>query len=51
MIRLMQWLVFGHCHKWKTIDQNSLVASANRRGTRFYQQCECCGKVVKRDLI
>ena len=55
MGRLLQWLFFGHVHKWKTIEE---VAYTRRRlgqitakGSRFIQQCEHCGVVVKRDLI
>jgi hypothetical protein len=54
MIRLLQLIFIGHFHKWKTIDERFLnimdgknVAST---GTRYIQQCESCGKVIKRDL-
>lgn len=52
MVRLFQWLFFGHVHKWKTIETRELhVAETKSRGSRHIQQCEKCGIVVKRDLI
>lgn len=56
MIRLLQWLFLGHVHKWKTLREGSLATENDAgkmvaRGQRFIQQCECCGIVVKRDLI
>jgi hypothetical protein len=60
MIRLLQLLIFGHAHKWKTLKQTPLVRPeqvvygqtyGQRTGTRYIQQCETCGLVTKRDLI
>lgn len=52
MVRFLQWLFIGHVHKWKTIRENPLHAvNTKETGTRYTQQCEHCGKVVKRDLI
>lgn len=48
MIRLFQWLVFGHCHKWKIIKVSECTGSGRTTGgrwTRHYVQCESCGKV------
>lgn len=55
MIRLLQLLFLGHVHKWKTIDEGPLTVRDERQrpvssGTRYVQQCERCGIVVKRDL-
>lgn len=58
MIRLLQLLFLGHVHKWKTIEKSELsvhdgedVSNIVGRGTRYIQQCERCGVVVKRDLV
>lgn len=55
MIRLLAWLFTGHIHKWKTIREVRLEIVGDYlkvpvNGTRYYQQCERCGKVIKRDL-
>lgn len=57
MIRFLQLLFFGHVHKWKTIkvvpfeNWGESPKEVTARGTRYVQQCEACGVVVKRDLI
>lgn len=56
MIRLLQWLFIGHIHKWNTIEDRPLATKDQAgkvvaKGHRYFQQCEHCGVVVKRDLI
>lgn len=55
MIRLLQWLFLGHVHKWKTLEKRELRQTYGGKvdsvGTRYIQECETCGIVVKRDLI
>lgn len=52
VIWILQWLFVGHVHKWKTIDERVLKGGGNgATGSRYIQQCERCGIVVKRDLI
>lgn len=55
MIRLLQWLFMGHCHKWKTLSYNPLRimdgGETSALGYRYIQQCEKCGIVTKRDLV
>lgn len=55
MVRLLQLLFLGHFHKWKTIKEHPFSLTENGKsvanGTRYIQQCETCGKVVKRDLV
>ncbi len=56
MLRLLRILIIGHDHRWKTIKTAPLTTFDHRgkeedRGERYHQQCEVCGKVVKRDLI
>lgn len=50
MLQLLQWLFVGHVHKWQTIKEVRLECSTGSTGLRYFQQCECCGKVIKRDL-
>lgn len=57
MIRLLQFLFFGHWHKWKTLEEGNYYESRKEResgalpiGRVYYQQCEHCGKVIKRTL-
>lgn len=43
-------------HKWKTIEESNLRIMDNGKptgvtGRRYIQECEKCGKVIKRDLI
>ena len=53
MIRLLQFLVFGHWHKWKIINQRGYVDYANyvddgkimAKGIQYTLQCEKCGKL------
>lgn len=56
MLRLFQWLFFGHVHKWQTVSENPLAmrddaGKETAKGRRYIQQCERCGIVKKRDLI
>lgn len=54
MIRLIQFLIFGHWHKWKILKEVPLVvhefSGNDSKGTRYFCQCEKCGRVIKRDL-
>lgn len=51
MMALLQLLFVGHVHKWQTIREVRLSDASGSTGTRYFQQCECCGKVIKRDLV
>jgi hypothetical protein len=59
VIRLLQLLFLGHVHKWKTLEKSPLKIWQDEvgkgpitgAGERYIQQCETCGKVIKRDLI
>lgn len=55
MWKLIQLIFLGHSHQWKTIRSVPYTINgdfgSSRTGTRYYQQCETCGKVVKRDLV
>lgn len=54
MIRLLQWLFLGHNHKWKVLRETTLTVNhgsgVQSQGLRYIQQCEHCGRVIKRDL-
>ena len=46
MLKLLQLLIFGHSHKWKTTHEQSLYDSFdNQTGILYIQQCETCGKI------
>lgn len=58
MLRVIQFLIFGHFHKWATIQEGNFYENnaAQSRGASpigrvYYQQCEHCGKVIRRRLI
>lgn len=55
MLRLLQWIVMGHVHRWKVRSEGNLNHTRKGQivetGSRFILQCERCGDVVKRDLI
>lgn len=58
MIRLLQWLIFGHVCEWKTIAKGNMYESGEDRrsgdlphGTWYHQQCTHCGTVVSRRLV
>ena len=51
MLRLIQLLIYGHIHKWATIDSRVLEGSYGARGHRYTLRCEKCGDIVKRDLL
>lgn len=54
MWELIKFFLIGHSHKWKTIKETPLEiirpGGLNDCGIRYFQQCEGCGKVIKRDL-
>jgi hypothetical protein len=51
MINLIKLLIFGHIHKWETINSCTLHSDFGARGTRHTLRCVKCGDIVKRDLI
>ncbi len=57
MIALIQFLIFGHFHKWVTISTANFYEARDAgkpgalpTGAVYIQQCGKCGKVVRRDL-
>ena len=52
MIRFLQFLFYGHIHKWKIIDKYDLAYSAKTStGTRYVLQCSKCGDIKMHDAI
>lgn len=48
MWRLIQWLLIGHCHKWKQIDKGKCKYDSDtttRQGVVYTCQCETCGAI------
>lgn len=50
MIRFLQWLFYGHVHKWKIINQNKVYLKFidNEEEAvfmRYILQCETCGEM------
>lgn len=49
MILLVQWLIFGHIHKWKILTSNLVtykyLSGSTSIGTRYVLQCEHCGNM------
>lgn len=55
MWRLIQLIIYGHIHKWKTLEKLKIYHPEHKpgdlpSGDRYIQQCEICGKVQKRNL-
>lgn len=47
MIRLLQWLIIGHVHRWKETDRYELKDhDGDTIGRTVYCTCEKCGKPV-----
>lgn len=52
MLKLLQLLIFGHVHKWKIVNVNTLDYNGDfGSGTciRYTMQCEVCGNIKKKD--
>lgn len=44
MIGFIQWLVYGHVHKYTTIKETTIVdENGSRLRSRFYVRCDHCG--------
>lgn len=54
MIRILQFLFFGHVHKWQETSRRELFLTRNGArhliGERVFCKCETCGKPEKFDL-
>lgn len=45
MLKLIQYLIFGHSHKWVIIKQGTACCRGKDIGTWYDLQCEHCGNV------
>ena len=45
MLRLLQWLIFGHAHHWETLDFGTVHSrkDALSCGRWFHERCTKCG--------
>lgn len=43
MIRLLQFLIFGHVHKWVEDCRNPLTRGGSTTGQIVFTHCEKCG--------
>lgn len=55
MLRLIQWLIFGHIHHWVVTEERNLAGESWEGesaiiGKTVYLQCGKCGTVRRRDL-
>lgn len=50
MLTLLRWLIFGHSHKWKTLEVIPIHCGEKLRGDAYIQECEKCGHVRRVDL-
>lgn len=51
MIKLIEFLIFGHIHRWNILAKGKVTRGSNEIGQRYILQCEKCGNVKKNDLI
>jgi hypothetical protein len=49
MLKLLQLLFVGHCHKWKIINEGPCSDSCGGKWQRYYLQCEHCGNIKIKD--
>jgi len=52
MIRLLTWLLMGHCHEWEQRAVHSIMeydteGTPVRTGSRYVLQCKHCGNMKK----
>jgi len=46
MLMLIQWLIFGHIHHWRTLESGDTVRRGGDMpvGRYWHQECTKCGK-------
>lgn len=50
MISLIQWLFWGHLHKWKIIEELNMVEDNESYGRCYVLQCEKCGTISQKHV-
>lgn len=50
MIRLIQWLIYGHIHEWKTVRETKITDEKGKYfvGSKYLQKCIKCGELQSR---
>lgn len=54
MIRLIQWLIWGHVHEWETMGKTTVFEGTEKkdgrlpRGTDYILKCKKCGDIKVR---
>lgn len=43
MMRLLQWLFWGHVHQWETIGVGNVTDMGHIIGLWFHERCTKCG--------
>jgi hypothetical protein len=49
MIRLLQWLLFGHVHRWTLHKEQRVLSDLHGQYTEYHLQCEYCGNIKVKD--
>jgi len=48
MIRLIQFLIFGHIHKWNVLEKEKYTLDqGSHNGIQYNLQCEKCGNMKR----
>lgn len=50
MLRLLQWLIFGHIHEYEIVETKR-VTQGEDRFTTYILRCKHCGKMKHYDAI
>ena len=51
MLRLIQFLIYGHIHNWFIESKGDLSNGEGSKGSRYIMQCNKCGCIKKIDNI
>lgn len=50
MIRLIQWLVWGHVHEWEFVEKVKVGCNGQYSADDYILRCKTCGNFKKRRL-
>jgi hypothetical protein len=51
MIRLIQWLIYGHIHKYEQVEAGNLTREGKVFGKLYVMRCESCGKMKTFEVL
>ena len=55
MLTILKFLIFGHVHKWETVETKVLEYKKRKghldRGSRVILKCSICGDYKHKDII